>query len=87
MPRPQTKTELVHLADANYHKLGAFIESLSPEEQNGDFPEGTMNRNIADVIFHLHEWHNLLLGWHRISALGQKPEMPAKSYTWKTTFL
>lgn len=87
MPRPQTKTELVHLADANYQKLAEFIESLSPEDQNGDFPEGTMNRNIADVIFHLHEWHKMMLNWHRIGSLGQKPEMPAKGFTWKSTTL
>ena len=52
---------------------------------NKDFPEGTLNRNIRDVLAHLHYWHILLLGWYNVGMTGEKPEMPAKGYRWNQT--
>jgi hypothetical protein len=85
MARPKTKEELIELSNKNYTKLNDFIDSLSHEEQNKDFPKGTMNRNIRDVLAHLHHWHLMMLDWYKIGMKGEKPEMPAKGYTWKTT--
>lgn len=84
MPRPKSKTELVELSQKNYKKLLDFIDSFSEEEVKADFPEGTMNRNISDLLAHLHEWHLMFLEWYNIGMSGQKPEMPAKGYSWKT---
>ncbi|MEL7341116.1 MAG: ClbS/DfsB family four-helix bundle protein, partial [Bacteroidota bacterium] len=44
----------------------------------------TMNRNIRDVLGHLHHWHKLMVSWYEIGMRGEKPEMPAPGYTWKT---
>ncbi len=85
MPRPQTKQDLLAQSLENYEKLINFIEKLSDEEQNKDFPPGTMNRNIKDVLMHLHHWHLLTKDWYSVGMAGGKPEMPAKGYTWKTT--
>lgn len=85
MPRPKTKIELMELSQNNYDKLMDFIHKFSKEEQHQDFPEGTMNRNIRDVLGHLYHWHLMLLEWHKVGMTGEKPEMPAKGYTWKTT--
>lgn len=85
MPRPKTKTELLHLADENYKKLLGFVDQLPSGEQEAEFPEGTMNRNISDVLAHLHHWHLMMLDWYKVGMSGGKPEMPAKGYTWKTT--
>lgn len=84
MPRPKSKEELVALSHSNYQKLIDFIEKLTPEEQASEFPSGTMNRNIRDVLTHLHHWHLMLLEWYQVGMSGTKPEMPAKGYTWKT---
>lgn len=54
------------------------------DEQEQEFPEGTLNRNIKDVLAHLHAWHLMLLDWYTVGMSGQKPDMPAKGYTWKT---
>lgn len=62
-----------------------FIEALPEKEQNAEFPEGTLNRNIRDVLMHLHHWHLMFLDWYQIGMAGQKPAMPAPGYTWKTT--
>ena len=85
MPRPKNKTELQSLSKQNYERLMTFIDRFSQEEQVREFPEGTMNRNIRDVLAHLHHWHLMLLEWYAVGMQGRKPEMPAKGYTWKTT--
>lgn len=47
-------------------------------EQNKEFPLETLNRNIRDVLMHLHNWHLMMLNWYETGMAGQKPEMPAK---------
>lgn len=84
MPRPKTKEELQKLGKENYDKLMSFIELFSAEELEKEFPKGTMNRNIRDVLAHLHHWHLMMLEWYNIGMKGVKPAMPAKGYTWKT---
>ncbi len=85
MPRPKTKPELLHLSAENFNKLLDFIEQMNEVEQGKEFPPGTMNRNIRDVLMHLHHWHLMMLEWYKIGMTGNKPDMPAKGYTWKTT--
>ena len=85
MPRPTTKAELLELSHANFQKLFTFIDGLSDEEQHATFPEGTMNRNVRDVLAHLHAWHELFFTWYQVGLAGQKPAMPAEGYTWKMT--
>lgn len=85
MSRPKTKQELEILSQRNFEKLLDFINSLEKEVQLKQFPKGTMNRNIRDVLTHLHEWHLMMLSWYEVGMRGEKPMMPAKGYTWKTT--
>ena len=84
MPRPTNKKELLDLGAQNYDKLVKYIENLSAETQNREFPKGTLNRNVRDVLAHLHHWHLLVLGWYEVGMSGAKPQMPAEGYTWKT---
>lgn len=84
MARPRSKSDLIVQAKANYARLTDFVEALSMDEQEQEFPEGTLNRNIKDVLAHLHAWHLMLLDWYTVGMSGQKPDMPAKGYTWKT---
>lgn len=85
MARPKTKPELQELSQQNYEQIIELIESLSPEAMYEDFPPGYLNRNIRDVIAHLHEWHTMVMTWHEVGLTGVKPDIPAKGYTWKTT--
>lgn len=84
MPRPKTKEELLALSQKQYRKLLDFIASLSEEERHKEFPIGYLNRNSTDVLAHLHHWHLLLLDWYGSGMAGNKPDMPAKGYSWKT---
>ncbi|HBX66240.1 MAG TPA: hypothetical protein DEG32_08795 [Balneolaceae bacterium] len=85
MPRPKSKQELEELSNENFSRLLGYISTLSEEERNQEFPPGTLNRNIRDILAHLHEWHLMMLNWYEIGMSGKKPEMPAKGYTWKMT--
>lgn len=84
MARPKNKADLLVLARKNYERLIDFVEGYPKGEQEKDFAEGTLNRNIRDVLAHLHSWHLLMLDWYLVGMSGQKPKMPAEGYTWKT---
>ncbi|GET45740.1 ClbS/DfsB family four-helix bundle protein [Capnocytophaga felis] len=85
MPRPQSKDELLFLAEENYQKLCLFIDGLSESQKEIDFPEGTLNRNVRDVIGHLYHWHLLFLTWYEVGMRGEKPAIPKEGYTFADT--
>ncbi len=84
MPRPRSKEELIQFSRANFEKLLDFIKKLPKEKRENDFPPGTLNRNVRDVLAHLHHWHLMMQKWYEVGMSGQKPDMPEKGYTWKT---
>jgi hypothetical protein len=84
MARPTTKAALIELSNSNFQKLNDLIDSYSKEELNQEFPKQYMNRNIRDVLAHLHHWHTFMLDWYKAGMSGKKPDIPAKGYTWLT---
>lgn len=84
MPRPKTKEELLFLSQNNYTKLINYIDLFPKNTLQNEFPKGYLNRNVRDVLAHVHHWHLMLLEWYEIGMAGEKPDMPAKGYTWKT---
>ena len=84
MSRPTNKPELLAQCKINYGNLLDFIDSLPIQKREGTFPEGYLNRNIRDVLAHLHQWHLMAARWYKEGMAGNKPDMPAKGYTWKT---
>lgn len=84
MLRPQSKEELVLLSSAQFDKLQCLVDSYDAEEQRMEFPKGTMNRNIRDILAYLDHWHRMMLKWYNEGMAGNKPEMPAPGYTWLT---
>jgi len=84
MARPKNKEELQHLSDANFEKLMQQVNSIAETNRGIEFPEGYLNRNVKDVLAHLHEWHNMMMGWYDEGMKGNKPDMPKTGYTWKT---
>ena len=85
MSRPVNKEALLEASRTKFDDLSAIIQSLSEKDREKQFPEGTMNRNIRDVLGHLHQWHVLFLEWYATGMAGKKPVMPATGYTWKDT--
>jgi len=83
MAKPQSKKELIALSQKNYAALMDLVNSYSSEELVEEFPSGTLNRNIRDVLAHLHHWHLLLLGWYEVGMKGEIPFMPDEGHTWR----
>ena len=83
MPRPTNKQELLSASQENYSAILKFIENLP--DPGREFHPGTMNRNVRDVLAHLHEWHQMFLNWYEVGMKGKKPVMPCEGYSWKTT--
>jgi hypothetical protein len=84
MAIPKSKSELLELSQKNFLRLFEFINTLPSGKLDTEFPKGYLNRNIRDVLGHLHHWHLLFLDWYKVGMTGEKPEIPAKGYTWKT---
>ncbi|MFT5723238.1 MAG: hypothetical protein ACI9JN_000347 [Bacteroidia bacterium] len=81
MARPKSKSELLDLGQTNLQKLMDFIDNMDEPRQVKEFQIGTMNRNIGDVLLHLHHWHLIVMDWYKVGMSGEKPQMPAKRYT------
>ncbi|EPR66424.1 ClbS/DfsB family four-helix bundle protein [Cyclobacterium qasimii] len=84
MPRPKSKIELISLSQGNFDKLIDLVNNYPEEKVNQTFPAGTLNRDIKDVLAHLHQWHLLMLEWYRVGMKGEKPDIPFPGFTWKT---
>lgn len=84
MARPKSKNELITLSNKNFNNLMNLVMQYSKEERDKEFVKGTLNRNIKDVLAHLHKWHLMMLNWYEIGMKGEKPNMPTKEHTWKT---
>ncbi|MDH4684793.1 ClbS/DfsB family four-helix bundle protein [Listeria innocua] len=85
MARPKNKEELLQQSAESYQKLLDLIDSIPKEKQQLAFPFEDRDKNIRDVVVHLHEWHNMALDWYQVGMRGDKPFMPAEGYTWRTT--
>lgn len=85
MARPTTKDSLLDASDAGMSILIAEIDAIPEALRGTEFPGDGRDRTIRDVLCHLHEWHKLMLGWYAVGMRGEKPEIPAAGYTWRTT--
>ena len=83
MPRPTSKTELLQLSQENFKNLIDFVSAQ--ENPNKEFNRNTMNRNIRDVLGHLHHWHEMFLNWYKTGMQGEKPAIPKEGYTFADT--
>jgi len=61
-----------------------LLNSYDGQELNMEFSKYYLNRNITDVLIHLHQWHIMFLDWYAEEMAGKKPGIPAKGYTWKS---
>ncbi len=85
MPRPKNRDELLSLSSENYTKLFDLVNSFSDEEiHNAYIFDNNRDKNIRDILVHLHHWHLMMMEWHKVGMSGEKPDMPSLGYTWKT---
>lgn len=84
MSRPSTKESLLQQAEDNFNKLLNLIDSLSPEQQTGNFPFEGRDRQIRDCLVHLYEWHRLFITWVNSNQTGSNAPFLPIPYNWKT---
>lgn len=85
MPRPQNKIDLIQAGHDNFAKMFALINEFDEQEiLNRQIPFADRDKNIRDILVHLHHWHLMFLDWYKIGMQGEKPDMPAKGHTWRT---
>lgn len=85
MSRATTKQDLILGANEQFAKLWKLIDGMSDEGQNAPFQFEDRDKNLRDVLVHLHEWHHMMKNWHQVGTVeGGKPDVPGKGYTWKT---
>lgn len=83
MTRPPIKFQLLKQSQDNFQKLNTLVDSIHDPDR--EFAVGSMNRNVRDVLAHIHHWHLMMLDWYEKGMQGVKPEIPAKGYPWKST--
>ncbi|MGN0348247.1 MAG: ClbS/DfsB family four-helix bundle protein [Roseburia sp.] len=94
MPRPRNKEDLMIVASSNYEKLVTLIENRTEKEKNICYDFSTeekkkeahwkRDKNLRDVLMHLHEWHLLLLAWIKNRENGSSKPFLMEGYNWKT---
>lgn len=85
MPRPTTKAALLSLAQENYEKISHLVDGLSDVAVKANYAFAHRDKNVRDTLAHLHHWHLMFLDWYEVGMKGDKPDMPAKGYTFKDT--
>ena len=94
MARPTTKKDLIEASNSGYESLMAFIDSMTEQELATPFDfsgdekkkeaHWQRDKNLRDVLVHLHEWQNLTLDWVPSNQKGEaKPFLP-KPYNWNS---
>ncbi|SFS03450.1 hypothetical protein SAMN04487846_1673 [Microbacterium sp. cf046] len=77
-----THAGLLERNDAEFTALIALIDSLAADRLAEDFAGSGRDRNVRDVIAHLHAWHILLERWYSEGQSGGSPRIPAEGYSW-----
>jgi len=77
-----TRDELLERNDEEFEALIGLIDSLPPERLDEEFAGDGRDRNVRDVVAHLHAWHILFEGWYAEGTTGGIPAIPADGYSW-----
>lgn len=80
MPRPQSKSQLLSESQKEREALEGFLFTLSPEQMTQPGMLGEWS--AKDVLAHLYEWEQMVLGWLAASQRGERPHVPAEGYKW-----
>ncbi|MDR0365567.1 MAG: ClbS/DfsB family four-helix bundle protein, partial [Bifidobacteriaceae bacterium] len=85
MARPTTRDDLLAAAADGFAKLTGLVDGLPAGAVDAEFAFEDRDRNVRDVLWHLHAWHEMVIGWHRVGTIeGGVPAVPGEGYTWKT---
>lgn len=78
-----THADLLARNDAELHALLQLIDAIPPARLDEEFAGHARDRNVRDVVAHLHAWHLLLERWYAEGSAGRMPAIPAEGYSWR----
>ncbi len=82
MTAPETRDALIDAADLCLSAFERAVDDVPEAERTAPFAGTGRDRDLRDVVNHLHAWHVLLLGWLDADAAGRSPAFPAEGYDW-----
>lgn len=93
MARPTSKNDLIETSAKEYAKLMNLLNTFSDDELEIPFnfdlekekgAHWERDKNIHDVLIHLHEWHQLMLNWVNENQSGHKVQFLKDGYNWRS---
>jgi hypothetical protein len=78
-----THAGLLARNDAEFAALLALIDGIPADRLDEVFAGSSRDRNVRDVVAHLHAWHILLERWYSEGSMGGSPRIPAEGYSWR----
>jgi len=80
MPRPTAKAGILSESAKEHDALEQLLATLTPEQmvQPGIVGEWS----AKDVLAHLTEWEQMVLGWYHAGQTGDSPSLPAPGFKW-----
>lgn len=84
MTLPESRDALVVAATRSFAAFEQAVDDIPETERAQPFAESDdgRDRDVRDVVNHLHAWHVLLQGWLDADAAGRAPAFPADGYDW-----
>ena len=80
MPKPTTKAQILSESRKEHDALEQLLATLTPEQmvQPGIVGEWS----AKDVLAHLTEWQQMVIGWYSAGLAGDSPSLPAAGFKW-----
>lgn len=81
--RFKNKADFVETSGAEWERFMDLVSELSPADliKPGVWGKGW---NVKDMLAHIHEWHLMVLSWHKEGQKGPI-SIPAPGYRWSET--
>jgi hypothetical protein len=80
MPKPTSKAQLFHDMEVERQRLEKSLTALSDEDMMQ--PGACGDWAIKDVLTHLFDWEQRVLGWYEAGLRGELPHLPAPGFNW-----
>jgi uncharacterized protein (TIGR03083 family) len=80
MTRPTTKDQLLTACQQEHTALEELLATLTPEQMTQ--PGTVGDWSVKDVLAHLIEWEQMVLGWYKAGRRGRTPAIPADGFNW-----
>lgn len=83
MPRPASKDALLKAMESERQQLIALLKTLDDDQMTQ--PGVCESWSVKDILAHLYEWQQMVLGWYHAGKSGEDVKTPAPDLKWSET--